>query len=105
MTHVAPWSRRTIQDSVSLITSLAAMPKRKRGSDKLDSIEEAGSLLLAVVCGVSVGSVFASAAYVLAQVAAGRGVGVAGAVIAFPVGFIAGLVAYKFRWLLRSMFD
>ena len=81
------------------------MPKRKLLSEKLDSTEEAGSLLLAAICGVSVGFLFASATYVIVHGVADGGFAIAGGVVAFPVGFVAGLVVYKFRWFLRNMFD
>lgn len=81
------------------------MAKRKPLSENLHSVEEAGSLLLSIICGISVGSLFAAAAFVIVHAVADRGLAVAGAVAAFPVGFVAGWVAYKFRWFLRSMFD
>ena len=81
------------------------MARRRSSLDKLDDAADAGHLLLTGAWGVVVGCVVASAAYWIVQSVVGLSLALVAAVIAFPAGFVVGMLAYKFRWLLRSMFD
>ena len=82
------------------------MPKRRSRSDQLDDIEDVSSLLLTCLSGIVGGCACSSVAYVLTNAFIGSGgLAVAAAICSFPLGFVLGVLGFKFRWFLRGIFD